>query len=65
MMVMRDEGTGQPVCHKCHEPHRDPRSAYCPSCAQTERHAFGLAHSLRTNTAGDPDRPVRRVEVAR
>lgn len=63
MMVMLDTQTGRPVCSRCGHAHEDRRRNYCARCAELVRVEFGTAHSLRTNTVGDPNRPVRKMEV--
>lgn len=65
MMHMRDATTGQPVCRRCHRSHDDRRRNYCAPCADLVLREFGVSHSLRTPLAGDPDRPVRRMEGVR
>ena len=64
MIIMASIETGKPVCSRCHAEHSDRRKNYCAACAETVRVEFGTSHSLRVNTQGDPNRPVRRVVTA-
>jgi hypothetical protein len=56
-----------PTCKKCGDEHDDPRRAYCPPCAEIVRLEFGNAKGggVRIDLHGDPDRPVRRMEMVR
>lgn len=60
-MFMSNMITGRPMCHSCHREHDDRHATLCARCRPDRLAAFLRAGRV-TIPAGDPDRPVRRVE---